>query len=419
MKKRLVIALALLFIGTGCGTDSDTPATGSQADAAGIADGAAGADGAGHSDAGRADDGAGGDDAGTANAKVYPVGVIELETIGAHGRKLPTQIWYPAITGGKGEVAKYMLGLVKSPRSALVGVEAAEGKFPLIAFSHGNGGVKSQSVFLTEYLAAHGYVVVSPDHVGNTTLDIDNNLGAVMSLWRPLDIKAAIDRVMTPTAKDPAWLKGLVHKDKVGMTGHSFGGYTTLAMTGIQIDMPMGATVDCATPVGKPVCETTKVIGEAPWNFGDKRIAVAVPLAHALYGAKVLSHASAKKLKVPVVMMASNNDTLTPATKEAEPLFADLPGETALLTIQGGNHYSFANMCELSGVAPAQIKTMIAQLCAADAKPTMAQTHATIAEHALAAFDIYLKGDDTKRAMFTNNKDGGGIYTLKSKNITK
>ena len=45
-----------------------------------------------------------------------------------------------------------------------------DGPYPLIVFSHGNGGLGVQSFFLTEYLASHGYVVVCPDHTGNSLL---------------------------------------------------------------------------------------------------------------------------------------------------------------------------------------------------------------------------------------------------------
>jgi predicted dienelactone hydrolase len=32
--------------------------------------------------------------------------------------------------------------------------------------------VRFQSYFLCEHLASHGFVVVAPDHIGNTTIDL-------------------------------------------------------------------------------------------------------------------------------------------------------------------------------------------------------------------------------------------------------
>ena len=62
-----------------------------------------------------------------------------IETYSAAGgpRKLTVQYWYPA---------------------------GADGKYPLIVFSHGSFGVKSSNLSLYRELASHGYVVCSIDH---------------------------------------------------------------------------------------------------------------------------------------------------------------------------------------------------------------------------------------------------------------
>jgi dienelactone hydrolase len=40
----------------------------------------------------------------------------------------------------------------------------SESKYPLLLFSHGWGGFKSQNTYQVEELASHGYIVVAPDH---------------------------------------------------------------------------------------------------------------------------------------------------------------------------------------------------------------------------------------------------------------
>jgi dienelactone hydrolase len=40
----------------------------------------------------------------------------------------------------------------------------SESKFPLLLFSHGWGGFKSQNTYQVEELASHGYIVAAPDH---------------------------------------------------------------------------------------------------------------------------------------------------------------------------------------------------------------------------------------------------------------
>jgi len=40
---------------------------------------------------------------------------------------------------------------------------------PLVLFSHGLGGCALQTIFFTEELARHGYVVAAPDHADAAT----------------------------------------------------------------------------------------------------------------------------------------------------------------------------------------------------------------------------------------------------------
>ena len=171
--------------------------------------------------------------------------------------------------------------------------------------------------------------------------------------------------------------------------------------------------------MGKPLCDERKKIGKSPWKLGDKRVAVVVPMAHVYYAKKALLRSSAKQLKVPVVMIASNLDTTAVLKDEAEPLYADLPGQAALMTLLGGSHYSFINLCALKAVASGAIKVAMEKSCAPTAKPTMGETHDAISKVATAAFDIWLKGDDSKRAVFIDGKDSAGIYAIKSKQIVK
>ena len=49
------------------------------------------------------------------------------------------------------------------------GLTVAQGRFPLVVFSHGYGGLRTQSSFLTAHLASWGFVVAAPDHLTVTS----------------------------------------------------------------------------------------------------------------------------------------------------------------------------------------------------------------------------------------------------------
>ena len=158
-----------------------------------------------------------------------------------NGRKVA--VWYPAAaseqpmaysrsTGGfMGSVAK------DAPPSACPRV-------PLVLFSHGLGGCALQTLFLTEELARHGYVVAAPDHkdaVCRIGSDEHNfgNMRTDQSFLEPdrwsershrdrlLDLRAVIDLV----ANDPQ-LGPTADVQRIGVIGHSLGGYAAIGMAG-------------------------------------------------------------------------------------------------------------------------------------------------------------------------------------------
>ena len=359
----------------------------------------------------------------TAAPTSYAVGVLSMEATGAAGRTLPITLWYPAAPGGQGEPAKYFLGLAASPAGALMNVPPAQGPFPLVVFSHGHQAVRDQSFFLMEALAAHGYVVIAPDHAGNTLPDFDATLfdldtmtfGA-MFLYRPRDISATIDRILQPQPADPPWLAGLVDPTRIGMMGHSFGAWTTLAVAGAQV-APVSGMPDCATPTNAadPICKAIVELklGPPPWNFGDPRIKVAVPLAHC-FGAHFTADSLAK-LKLPILLQAATADAICNYQKEALPMQAALGSPHALLTIDGGTHMSWSNLCNL----PASMSSTVAANCGPTATPPDAVSHPVIAKYVLDAFDLYLRGKQPEPADFLSGTLPGLPFEMANKGFTK
>lgn len=154
------------------------------------------------------------------------------------GRKVA--VWYPAAEPERA---------IAYSRSGDTGRVAADAPplggcppVPLVVFSHEIGGCALQSIFITEELARHGYVVAAPDHrdagcaVGGDDL---KPLGADKWLLAPplWSADSAVDRardlrdVMHLVAQDPA-LAPIVDASNVGAIGHALGGYTVIGMAG-------------------------------------------------------------------------------------------------------------------------------------------------------------------------------------------
>src|SRR5689334_21669106 len=94
----------------------------------------------------------------------YTPGVVTRDFVDARGKALRIEVWYPADDDGDPDPYEEIPFVGDAVRRA----QPAQGPFPLVSFSHGFGGIRYQSLFLTERLATHGFVVVAPDHPHNT-----------------------------------------------------------------------------------------------------------------------------------------------------------------------------------------------------------------------------------------------------------
>ena len=168
-------------------------------------------------------------------------------------RTLTVDAWYPVdsadAVGVPASVYDLIFATLESPvalDSPLVSVEG--GPFPLVAFSHGNNGIRFQSFFLTEILASHGFVVVAPDHAGNTAGDLIFPGPPFETRDRPLDVSLVISRMLEKNDDPGDLFFQSLDGIRIGVMGHSFGGFTTMAMASGFQDVPPDPRVRARTP---------------------------------------------------------------------------------------------------------------------------------------------------------------------------
>jgi len=189
----------------------------------------------------------------------YPVGVTTVTFVDStRNRPLRTEIWYPAAESARGlppspitDFDAELAPLQQESRVPLTAVRDApispDAPFPLVAFSHGNGGVRFQNVFQTERLASHGFVVAAPDHTGNTFLDPTGDPDSGHS--RPRDISFLYDELSAATAQ-PGVFEGWIDTAKpFGVTGHSYGAYTSLAVASADARVAAALAMSARGPV--------------------------------------------------------------------------------------------------------------------------------------------------------------------------
>jgi dienelactone hydrolase len=113
---------------------------------------------------------------------------------------------------------------------------------PVILFSHGVGGSRSEYAYLGRHWAGRGYVCVHLEHLGSNAsvwkgaIDVKAALREAATdpanmLNRLHDVRFAIDRLEQLAGEAGPWA-GRLDLARIGAAGHSMGAYTVLAAAG-------------------------------------------------------------------------------------------------------------------------------------------------------------------------------------------
>ncbi len=214
---------------------------------------------------------------------------------------------------------------------------------PVIVFSHGLGGSREGYRYLGEAWAAHGYISVHVQHAGS---DADAIRGLRMienfrkaaadpanAVNRPLDIRFAIDRLSALNADDAFPLHGRMDLARLGVAGHSYGAFTTMAVTGARIPI-LGDHPRCLDPrIKAAIAMSTPA---TPGNEADAAFdAVRIPIFH-MTGTE--DGSPGKFLSATVDAVVGN----TPPEARRRPFDHTRNAPAYLLTFTGGDHMVFS-----------------------------------------------------------------------------
>ncbi|MFK7865102.1 MAG: alpha/beta hydrolase family protein [Pseudohongiellaceae bacterium] len=201
---------------------------------------------------------------------------------GKSERTLPTTVWYP---------------------------EGASGDLPLIIHSHGIVSARNELAYLMEQLASYGYVVAAADYP-LTSGSTPGGANANDVVNQPADVSFLIDSILGLEQKPFA---GVIDEERIGITGFSLGGLTTLLTT-----------------------------YHPRWR--DPRIAAAVAIAGP---AVAFTDAFYQTSKVPFLMISGTADALIDTQYNAA-IIPERNQGSDLVTIDGGTHLGFVGAAEPS-----------------------------------------------------------------------
>ena len=183
-------------------------------------------------------------------------------------RTIPVHVWYPT-EDTRGEAVRYES--LFAHEAALGGAAPAaplrDAGYPVMVQSHGHFGVAGAVAYWAERLVSQGWVVVAPDHVGNTFQDgfpdFSEPSPTAHYIERPGDVSAALDHVATANL-----LAGPLQTDAVALSGHSRGAYTVWTAAGATFDPDVLAAA-CAGETGAFPTGSCTADEQAAFASGD------------------------------------------------------------------------------------------------------------------------------------------------------
>ncbi len=200
-------------------------------------------------------------------------------------------------------------------------------------------------------MASHGLTVAALEHPDRTAKNISNLstpnklLPATEFINRPKDISFVLDE-LGKLNQQPGLLQGKLTTETVSVIGHSLGGYTALALAGGELNLQQlrqackEANPLAQAPADWLQCGAANLI-DSKVQLQDQRVKSAIalnPVVGQLFGENGL-----KKVSIPVLVLASTEDAITPILNHQLRPFAQLGAQKYLVTAIGGTHLSVGN----------------------------------------------------------------------------
>jgi predicted dienelactone hydrolase len=285
----------------------------------------------------------------TAQSAGFGAGLIDLALVDpVEGGPMAATVIYP--TQGRGSVTQRPPFTVDATADAT----PASGPFALIVLSHGTGGGMLGHHDSLTALARAGFVAAAVEHPRDNYRDGSGFATDLQLVGRPHHIVALIDGLLKHPTVGP-----LIDARRIGMAGHSAGGYTGLLIAGAVPDFSLAAEYRRAVP-NDPL---RKRADAAPRErqkpdlayVSDPRVRSLFLMAPAL--GYVFDKAALAKVQVPVRIYRPSADEILAHPWNAERFAELLPVRPEYQVVERAGHFVFLAPC------PTLLATRVPFIC--------------------------------------------------------
>ena len=226
------------------------------------------------------------------------------------------------------------------------------GKTPVVIVSHGLGSKPEDFARRAQHLASYGFVVALPQHPGSDAAQVQALKEGLSGSYfrtsdfidRPQDISGVIDEL---ERRNYTEFGGQLDLQSVGVAGHSFGGYSVLAVAGATIDFDF-LQQQCDRPFAYlntsmlMQCRVLQLPRQA-YTFRDPRVKAVIavnPVNYAVFGPTGLG-----QITIPTLLVGGSDDPATPVVFEQTQSFPLLGSPIKYLALaEGQAHINLANL---------------------------------------------------------------------------
>jgi predicted dienelactone hydrolase len=194
---------------------------------------------------------------------------------------------------------------------------------PVIIFSHGFHGCMTQSTFLMEALAKSGYAVFAPNHADAACAHGKSGWMKRSAVpfketekWSSASYAGRrddIEKLITALMKDRRYAEPRIDWNRLGLVGHSLGGYTVLGLAG----------------------------GWPDWK--DTRVKAVLALSP--YAAPYILQKTLGGIHAPVMYQGGTRDSgITPALNKGNGAYDQTPKPKYYVEFDGAGHFAWTNL---------------------------------------------------------------------------
>ena len=335
-------------------------------------------------------------------------------------RHLRVEVWYPAVqsakSGSKDAIdmwadAKdvdlgdkraafenaHTKGLITPiPTDAYrdAALDRAHGPYPVVIFSHGANGIRWQSIFYTIFLASHGYIVIAPDHEGNTLWNIIRdgyNTGTVLASAKPRlrDVSYLLDEFLAKNDSSSDFFYQSMDPENIGISGHSFGGLITVAAPCADKRFKAGVT-------HSPQVEFGEILGKCKFDSATKK----------------------NIFETPYMELGGTGDKTLP-WHDQYCAYRDIKApEQFLVEVLKAGHFTFSDICQLDLVTLAteinfgNAADALGDGCSKTDNVDWKLAHRTIDYYSVAFFNLTLRHSEGSRKYIAKQETPKELFEI-------